>query len=427
VNRFGFPAWLAVAVCVAATPAWAQFSPPAGQLPPPPPQLSLPPGYPLLPFALPTPPAGAARRGPITITPSVSVTGEYNDNVFQNNANKVSDFILGISPGVSIALESPIYRLLGSYSFTAEIYADQSQLNDAFSRHNFQIDGAYRLTPLLTVSLTDTLLVGNDTNVLAAENVSTGRTQSLSNTLSSAVAYQLTPRTTLRGRGAWTALRYDSDAALDSDTYAFETFAEYAFTPRLIGAAGYQFAFFDIQDNPWVTTHTPRVGASYRFTETLTGSLSGGPSIQVPEEGDTSVFPAITATLQQRFAWGSASLQYDHSIATAGGLGGTTENQSLGAVVQVDRVLRGLIVQLAPRYTRETSTIGNSIEVDSFSLTLQARYEINRFVAVYGGYTYFMQRSDSVVATSAGVIAANDVDQNRVFLGLQFGYPIKID
>lgn len=427
MTRFGFAAWLAVAVCVAATPAWAQFTPPAGQLPPPPPVLSLPPGYPLLPFALPTLPEGAARRGPVTITPSLSVTGEFNDNIFQSNANKVSDFILGFTPGVSIAVESPIYRLLGSYSFTAEIYADQSQLNDAFSRHNFQIDGAYRLTPLLTVSLTDTLLVGNDTNVLAAENVSTGRIRSLSNTLSSAVAYQLTPRTTLRGRGAWTTLRYDSDAAIDSDTYAFETFGEYAFTPRLIGAVGYQFSFFDIQDNPWVTTHTPRVGVSYRFTPTLTGSLSGGPSIQVPEEGDTSVFPAITATLQQRFAWGSASVQYDHSIATAGGLGGTTENQSFGAIVQLDRLLRGLVVQLAPRYTRATSTIGDSIEVDSFSLTLQARYEINRYVAVFGGYTYFLQRSDSAVATSAGVIAANDVDQNRVFLGLQFGYPLTID
>ena len=398
---------------------------PPGELPPPPPLLTLPPWFPILP--LPTLPAGAGRRGPVTITPSIAITGEYNDNVFQNNANKVSDFILGISPGISIAVESPIYRLLGSYSFTAEIYADQTQLNDAFSRHHLGLEGAYRITPLLTVSLADTLIVGNETNAIAAENVSTGRTRSVSNTLAPAVAYQLNPRTTLRGRGAWTMLRYDSDAALDSDTYTVEAFADYAFTPRLTGSAGYQFSFFDIEDTQWVITHTPRVGVTYRITSTLTGSLSGGPSIQVPEDGDTSVFPAITATLQQRFAWGSASLQYEHGIATSGGLGGTTENQSLAAVVQLDRLMRGLIVQFAPRYSRSTSTIGSSIEVDSFSLTLQARYEINRYVAVVGGYTYYMQRSDSAVATSSGVIAANDVDQNRVFVGLQFGYPITLD
>jgi hypothetical protein len=403
-------AWLAaVFVCIAAGPAWAQ--------------LTLPPGSPLIPLV----PESAARRAPITITPTISVTGEFNDNVFQDNTNKVSDFILGIAPGISIAIENPIYRLIGSYSFTAEIYADQSQLNDAFSRHDLRLDGTYRPTPLLTLSLSDTLIAGNDTNLVAAENVSTGRTRSLSNTLSPAVAYQLDPRTTLRGRATWTLLRYDSNVALDSDTYAAEGFVDYAFTSRLTGSAGYQYAFFDIDQSPWVMTHTPRVGVSYRFTETLTASVSGGPTFQVPENGDSSVFPAITATLQKRFSWGSASFQYDQAVGTSGGLGGTTENSSVGAVVQVDRLIRGLIVQFSPRYTRATSTIGDSIDVDSFSLTLQARYEINRYMAVIGGYTYFLQRSNSAVASGSGVITANDVDQNRVFVGLQFGYPITLD
>ena len=74
-----------------------------------------------------------------------------------------------------------------------------------------------------------------------------------------------------------------------------------------------------------------------------------------------------------------------------------------------------------------SSTIGNSIDVDTFSLTLQGRYEINRYMAAIAGYTYFRQRSNSTVTTGAGTITANDVDQNRVFVGLQFGYPITID
>jgi hypothetical protein len=31
------------------------------------------------------------------------------------------------------------------------------------------------------------------------------------------------------------------------------------------------------------------------------------------------------------------------------------------------------------------------------------------------------------VTTGAGTVAANDVDQNRVFFGIQFGYPIVFD
>jgi opacity protein-like surface antigen len=405
--------WLAaVLVCLLAAPAWAQ--------------LQLPPGSPVLPPGT----EGAARRGPVTITPTISVLGEYNDNVFQSNANKVSDFILGFSPGISVAVESPIYRLIGSYSFTAEIYAEQEQLNDVFSRQNLRLEGSYRLTPLLTLSLTDSLIIANDSNSVAAENVSTGRTRSLANTLSPGVSYQLDPRTTLRGGATWTMLRYDSDLALDSDTYAVEGFGDYAFTPRLTGSAGYQFAYFDVEDGPGVTTHTPRVGVTYRFTSTLTGTVSGGPTIQVIEDGDTSVHPAVAASLQQRFSWGSAALQYDHAIGTSGGLGGTTENQSLGAVVQLDRLVRGLIVQVVPRYSRASSTgdtTTDNVDVDTFSLTLQGRYEFTRYIAGIAGYTYFMQRSNSTVNTAAGTITANDVDQNRVFVGLQFGYPISID
>ena len=405
-------AWLAVvAVCVLAPSAWAQFT--------------LPPGSPLLP---PAAADGAARRAPITITPSFTITGEYNDNVFQDNANKVADFILGLSPGIAVAVEGPTYRLIASYSFTSEIYADETQLNDAFARQNLYVDGTYRATPRLTLTLTESLIEANTPNTVTVETVSTGRTRSLSNTLTPGIAYQIDPRTTLRSRGIWTMLRFDSDTSFDSDTYAAEAFVDYVLLPpRLTVSAGYQFAYFDVDQQPGVSTHTPRVGATYRFTPNLTGALSGGPTFQVPENGDTEVFPAITATLQQRFSWGSAAVQYDHGIGTSGGLGGTSENQSFGAVIQVDRLVRGLIVQAVPRWTRSKSTIGDAIDVDAFTLTLQARYEFTRYIAGIAGYTFFLQRSNSVVATAGGTAVAGDIDQNRVFIGLQFGYPITID
>ena len=400
-------------MCLIAGPAAAQT------------QLFLPPGSPAVP-----PGPEQPRRGPVTITPTISVTGEYNDNVFQNNNNKVSDFIVGFTPGVTVAVESPIYRLLGSYSFTAEVYADQSQLNDVFARQTLLLDGTYRVSPLLTLTLTDTFLVAKNTNTVAAENVSTGRTRSVTNTLAPGATYQLDPRTTLRARGTWITQHYDAVGALDSNTYSIEGFVDYALTSRLTLITGYQFSFFDIDGAPDTTTHTPRFGASYRITPTTTGTLTAGPTIVVPENGSVTVTPAVTAMLQERFAWGSLALQYDRAVGTAGGLGGTTVNQSIGAVVTVDRILRGLVLQASPRYTTAESTSGSTgnIDVQSFSLTLQGRYQINRWMAALAGYTYFMQRSsNTTVTTAAGTITATDVDQNRVFVGLQFGYPITLD
>jgi hypothetical protein len=398
---------LAALLCLAAAPAAAQ--------------VTLPPGTPALP-----PSGDAPRRGPITITPTLSVIGEYNDNIFQDNNNRVDDFIIAFTPGISVAIENPTYRLLGSYSFTAEVYADNTELNDAFARHDLRVDAEYRVTPRLTLSLGEAFLYSNYTNAIAAEAVSTGRDTAWSNTLSPGVAYQLDARTTLRGRGTWTTLRYDSDAALDSDTYAVEGFVDHAFTPRLTGSAGYQFAYFDVEEFSGTSTHTPRVGVAYRFTPTLTASLSAGPSIVVTDD-DTEVTPAITAAVQYQFPWGSVAAQYDRAVGTAGGLGGTSDNQAIGAILQIDRVVRGLVVQFSPRYARSQSTFGDDIDIDTFSLTLQARYEITRWMSAVAGYTFYLQRSNSTVTTSGGTVSATDVDQNRVFVGLQFGYPFRVD
>ena len=398
---------LVALLCLSASPAAAQ--------------LSLPPGTPGLP-----PSGDQPRRGPVTITPTLSISGEYNDNVFQDNNNRVDDFIIAFTPGISVAVESPTYRLLGSYSFTSEIYADQTQLNDAFARHDLRIDGEYRATPRLTLSLSEAFTVSNYPNSVTVEAVSTGRTRSTSNVLSPGVAYQVTPRTALRSRFTWTLLRYDTAASLNSDTYAAEWFADYAFTPRLTGSAGYQFAYFDVSDFAGSSSHTPRVGLTYRFTPTLTASLSAGPSI-VATDDDSTVTPAITAAIQAQFSWGAISAQYDRAVGTAGGLGGTTDNQAVAAIIQVDRLVRGLVVQFSPRYTHSESTFGNAIDVDTFSLTLQARYEIRRWIALFGGYTYYLQRSSSTVTTSAGTVTATDVDQNRVFFGVQLGYPFRFD
>ena len=40
------------------------------------------------------------RRAPLTITPSFTITEEYNDNVLLDNRNRVSDFITGFTPGI---------------------------------------------------------------------------------------------------------------------------------------------------------------------------------------------------------------------------------------------------------------------------------------------------------------------------------------
>jgi hypothetical protein len=366
------------------------------------------------------------RRAPLTITPSLTVEEEYDDNILLNNDDRRWDFITRFTPGLSLEIERPLYRLTASYDFTADIYARNPARNHAFDRHRFLLDSLYRVDPQLTLTLTDTFSFNTNTNLIGAEGVATGRDRAWSNSLAGGAAWQATPRTALRGSASWTIQRFQRQDLHDSDVYRAEAAVERTLTPRLTGSLGYEIAYFDIQDEVTVTAHTPRLGVIYRFTETVTGSLSAGPSVEVPERGDIHITPAVTASLRQRTAWGTAGVDYTQAVGTAGGLGGTTVNQSAGLFVQLTTLTRGLVVEAGPRYTIVESH-DDRIDVQSFSLPVTAIYRLAPWVAVVASYTFFRQRSDSRLTSPAGIALANDVDQNRVSVGLTFGYPIRFD
>lgn len=367
------------------------------------------------------------RRAPFTITPSFTLTGEYNDNIFLDNNNRTSDVIVGFTPGIAITLERPTYRLSAGYNFTAELFATETDESHAFDRQNFWLDSNWRVDPQLTLSLTDTFIHSTDTNLIGREGVSTGRDRSFSNSLGAGLGYQIDPYWSLRTAGSWTLERFSGGGLRDSDVYRASVGVDRRITPRLTGGVAYEFGYFDVANEEKVTTHTPRVGVSWRATETITLALSGGPTFEREEDGDSRLTPAITASYGQRVPFGTVGLSYDRSVGTASGLGGPTDNDIITGYVTVTTLLRGFTVQFLPRYSIVKSPGSNRIDVRAFTAALLATYRLTDWVSLLAGYQFFHQRSDSTAVSDIGTPIANDADQNRVFFGLQFGYPIRFD
>src|SRR5262249_44288337 len=129
-----------------------------------------------------------------------------------------------------------------------------------------------------------------------------------------------------------------------------------------------------------------------------------------------------STSLVQQFQFGSASVHYDRSVAVAGGLGGPTENQTVGGTLRM-LLQRDLTVDFSPAYTM-TKSIGNAgIDVKALTVVVRAAYQVTPWLSALASYNFFRQRTENSL-TAAGLVV-NDVDQNRVFLGLQFGYPIR--
>jgi hypothetical protein len=368
------------------------------------------------------------RRAPFTLTPSLTITGEFNDNIFIDNRNKVSDFIIGFTPGLALSVERPTYRLAAGYNFTSEIFTQETDESHAFDRQNFYLDGLWRVDPYLTLTLTDALIVSTDTNLIATEGVATGRDDAaLSNVLAVGAAWQFAPLWLLRGDASWATERFDRRDLVDSDVYRVGPTLERRLTPQLTGDIGYEFGYFDIDREPRTTTHTPRVGVTWRPTPTISLALRGGPAIELKDGGDSRVTPAVSASYRQRLPFGAVGLSYDRAIGTAGGLGGTTDNQLISGAIEVTTLARGLVIQLLPRYSIVESPESDRIDVQSFTAALQVTYRVTAWLSLLGGYQFFHQRSDSTGRTATGTAIATDADQNRVFFGVQVGYPIRFD
>jgi len=367
------------------------------------------------------------RKAPFLIVPSFTISEEYNDNVFLDNRNRQSDFITGFTPGIAISIERPTYRLAAGYNFTAELFARETSESHAFDRQSFFLDTMWKVDPFLTLSLTDSFIFSTDTNAIARENVSTGRNRSTGNTLGAGATYQLTDVWTLRGGGSYTLERFSGNSLENSDVYRANVGVDRRLSSRLTVGAGFEFGYFDISNEPKTTTYTPRIGATWRATDTITLALSGGPTVERREGGDTRLTPAITASYGQKVWFGSIGLSYDRAVGTAGGLGGPTDDDIVSGYVNITTLMRGLTVQLLPRYSNVQSPNSNQIDIRSFTTALQVTYRLTDWVSVIGGYQFFHQRSDGTGVTSIGTTVANDADQNRLFFGLTFGYPIRFD
>jgi hypothetical protein len=375
-------------------------------------------------------------QGPLTVTPSLTITEEFNDNVFLTHSNKQSDFITQFTPAVVLQAQQRGFQLLSSFNFTAEIYAKNPELDSAANRLAFLTSVLYQAKPGVTLTLTENLAYNKNSNLVATSGVSSGREASLSNVFAPAVSVQLTPRTTWRVSGAYVLERFGSGgtSSQNSNVYRVGTGFDHTLTPRLTLTAAYDFAYLDVEQQPASFNHTLLLGGSYQLTPTLTVSATAGPSLLLTDRGDTEITPAAHVRVVKTFSWGSMSAFYDQSIGTSGGFGGVTDNKIFGGNISVLTLLRGLILDLSPRYSMNrttgasatTSASQSNSDINALNVVLSARYQIARYVSLVANY-YLLHQTGPGNGHNGGTTTTtniNDIDQNRVNFGVQFGYPI---
>jgi hypothetical protein len=366
-----------------------------------------------------------AQQGWLTITPTITLSGEYNDNIFVSSIDKRSDGIISFTPGFTVGVQRPSYRLVGGYNISGQLYFNETDLNDFGKEQQAYVDYSYEISPRVRFTLGDQFRYSRQSNGVTAGGVSVGLEDSLRNTITPQLQFQLSQRTSLDLLASWTILRFTSATSgntstgnVDSDTYRVGVGLGHQLTQRLRAEAGVGVAYLDAKGEPGARVYTPTVSLSYAVTPTLSATISGGPSI-FEQKGDISVTPAIGAGIVQLFKFGSIALGYDRAV-TAETIGATDRQTFFGSVL-VPTLWRAFTMSFTPRYTIADTDIGRGTStqqgtVKSLSLNLGATYQIARSISLIGSYTFFHQTDDRS--------NNSDIDQNRVFLGLQYAFPI---
>src|SRR5262249_1270796 len=175
-------------------------------------------------------------RGSFVVTPSISLSEEYNDNIFLDNNNRVWDFITEMTPALTLLVNRPTYQIAAGYSFTSNYYAKNTRFNDWFDHQNFIGTGVFRPTQQLTLALSERYVKDFNTNLIAPSGTTAGRQEGWSNDVSGGLGYAFTSQTSMNLGGTYLIQHY-SGQAVDSEQYGFVGSVTHGFTQRFAAEA----------------------------------------------------------------------------------------------------------------------------------------------------------------------------------------------
>jgi hypothetical protein len=292
----------------------------------------------------------------VVFTPSISVDEEYNDNLFLDKTDKVSDYITTVSPAFNLSFLSQHTTLGLSYSSGFVWYAENSDLNQTTPRQAGSLTLGQELSQHWSLNLSDTYLrTEQEINNLAGyediEGVRHDRKPYWVNSGNVALNYSFGPQDTVSFGYRNSYLENESDTldngmqqgAFGNLTYWFDirngmeldyayTKADFwrnegptetddytghdaglryirQFSPHTSGSLGGGFATRNF-DGPTAgyNVYDGSIGLNHSFSEYLSLSANAGYFIQKTDDGDTDSGPTYGVSLTKQFNRGSFSV-----------------------------------------------------------------------------------------------------------------------
>jgi hypothetical protein len=340
------------------------------------------------------------------VTPSLTLSAEFDDNVFVSTTDQRADFITRFTPGIALGYRSEPFTLLVSSSIDAEIFADNTELSDPANRKRAGLELRYTPYRLLTLGLDVTYFETNTpADLVLTTGLQLGRTRATQLDVNPSATYRLTAIDTLRLSYNYTLDTIEG--GLDNTTHRVRAGYSRQLTPVDTGLLGYRLTVFQVEAAPTTITNTPTIGWIRRLGPNTVLTLEGGPRFV----DDGSLEPEAHGRIDHAFRFVKVALDYLRSEAVVVGRPGKVELEAVTGFAEVEP-LRNLKLRFEPGYYRTFGGVDPTARVYGFLLS--GSYPIERWLTAYLGYRFAYQDQ-----------AGDTLHHNVVTLSLGVNYPLR--
>jgi hypothetical protein len=364
----------------------------------------------------------ADAQGRWTLTPSLSASERFDDNIFFTADHRTSDFVTEVTPGLLLTYEVPSLRLSAGYSIIGQVYVDSTSLDNVGDNQTGFLSASYQASPQLTLKLVAYYARTSEPETfLRPPSVPQGTTVTTLPTVAS--ESKVVSQFTLTGSG------------------------EYQFDAATAGTASYSAAATGRND----ISHTLNLGVRRQLTTVDQAGVTASGSL-FDTTGTTTDTSGTTTSIALLIGW---SRQWTPNLGTSVSLGPQVTDGNwngagnLGLKYQVQKELSvvltftqgtSLVVgESAPQLastllgavnyqasqalglnafgsiqrTAPLNDISSSDATISYSIGASTTYQLTRRIAVYLQYQFTLQ----------GTVDGGDIRDNQVTLGLTFSEP----
>jgi hypothetical protein len=207
-----------------------------------------------------------ARAGEFEYHPSLAVSEEFNDNVYESAFDRRTDYITRILPGLALRYNAPLWDWDVSYLFDYRYYARNSREDD--TTHNLTAHGLTRIiNDLLFLDISDTYQrVSLDINRdYTQESLFVNQTDSNTFTVSPYFVFHPGAKVTVNTGYRYTNIWYRDPQAEDNREHTGFANAAYQYSDKLSLSVAYSFTRHD--SNEGYYRHTAFAGARYEYAD----------------------------------------------------------------------------------------------------------------------------------------------------------------